>query len=849
MSSSNKRISFKVSARTARLIGRENVATSHGAITELVKNSYDADARMCALLFLRRFPKVPREITNDEYEFLCRLNQEIAGFFEKKENVYQLSDGITSNSLELLDAIFEDFLDLWIIDNGIGMTSKTIEERWMVIGTNVKDTQIKSTGGRTMTGAKGIGRFALDRLGEKSELSSATAGNDTLVHWSVDWKSFEGEDKILEDVKASLENKDRTFPNFISEIGLKHILPERVPGTNEKLNDLSYKSGTALRLQFLRDNWSRKEVHKLKETLETLLPPSDRNDFSIFVYSHNENDSGQWLVNFPPDQFDYRLKASVKADGVVAIRLDRHEFDVDRIRSSFYELEEINVTGFKRDDFSRGFHSYETNLEKLLNPNGDKDISEAYEIGPFEFSFYFSKLSNPTKKIKERFPQKQFDINKRRQWMARSGGIRIYRDGFRVRPFGEPGSQSSDWLLLGDRTARNPTAVGTGKGFWPVPPQQVAGTIDISRVYNPRLDDQSNREGIKDNRAFFVFRQIVVALIHEFEKDRNRIHRNFIWAYNKDHPEDKELKKGDKAARKIFSIQNNLVVPREHLDPETSLDLAKAYERRKSEVESLSDEIQVLRGMATLGTVLVSFTHELKQIQLNMESRQSRLIKSLEGVIDTNRLKKIPKPTNPYEILDRWNREDQKVSRWIDFALSSVTNSKRRRKQIVWQQYFTNLTLFWEHIFQERKITFNFPIDLDSNLVILAHEIDLDSVFFNLVINSIEALTRPSQNKNRMIQAKYISSDKRKVVFEYSDNGPGIPRVFRTPSDIFNYGETSKPEISGLQVEGTGIGMAILKEIIDDYGGNVRVLSELGGPGFCLEISLPRYNKQPDRNP
>ncbi|MCY4184281.1 MAG: sensor histidine kinase [Rhodobacteraceae bacterium] len=846
MDSSKKKVSFKVSARTARLIGRENVATSHGAITELVKNSYDADARMCALLFLRRFPGVPREITKDEYEYLCRLNHEIAGFFEKKGNVYQLPEGIKKTALAFLDTIFEDFLDLWIIDNGIGMTSETIEERWMVIGTDTKDTQFKSTGGRTMTGAKGIGRFALDRLGEKSELYSATADNDVLVYWSVDWNSFEGKDKKLDDVEASLEERLQVFPIFISELGLEPKLPGTVPGPNGKLEGLSYKTGTVLRLQYLRDTWNKNEIEKLKDSLEALLPPSERNDFSIFVYSHNENDSGEWLVNFPPDQFDYRLKASVKADGVVAIRLDRHEFDVERIRPIFYELEEVNVTGYNRDDFIKGFHSYESNLEKLLNPNGDKDISEAYGIGPFEFTFYFNKLTNPSKSILERFPQKRFDANKRRQWMSRSGGIRIYRDGFRVRPFGEPGSQSSDWLLLGDRTARNPTAVGTVKGFWPVPPQQVAGTIDISRVHNPRLDDQSNREGIKNNQAFHIFRQIVVALIHEFEKDRNRIHRNFNLAYKKDHPTEENLKKGDRASRKIIATQDKLVVSRESLDPETSLDLAKAYELRKSEVESLSDEIQVLRGMATLGTVLVSFTHELKQIKANMESRQTRMRKSLERVIDKECLKNIPIYVNPYDILERWEREDQKVSRWVDFALSSVTNSKRQRKQIVWQEYFNNLTMFWENIFQERKITFNFPIDLDSNLVVLAHEIDLDSVFFNLFINSIEVLTRPSQNNNRMIQIKYLSSDEKKVEFEYSDNGPGISKIFKTVSDIFNYGETSKPEEQGLQVEGTGIGMAILKEIIDDYGGNVRVLSELGGPGFNLEIVMPRYNKQPD---
>ena len=35
---------FQVSAKTARLIGRENISDVDGAIIELVKNGYDADA-------------------------------------------------------------------------------------------------------------------------------------------------------------------------------------------------------------------------------------------------------------------------------------------------------------------------------------------------------------------------------------------------------------------------------------------------------------------------------------------------------------------------------------------------------------------------------------------------------------------------------------------------------------------------------------------------------------------------------------------------------------------------------------------------------------------------------------
>ncbi|MEP7006830.1 MAG: alpha/beta hydrolase [Sphingomonas bacterium] len=57
------RIPFRVSARAARLIGRENVATSQGAVTELAKNSYDADARACVILFLRRHATAPASLS------------------------------------------------------------------------------------------------------------------------------------------------------------------------------------------------------------------------------------------------------------------------------------------------------------------------------------------------------------------------------------------------------------------------------------------------------------------------------------------------------------------------------------------------------------------------------------------------------------------------------------------------------------------------------------------------------------------------------------------------------------------------------------------------------------------
>lgn len=79
-------------------------------------------------------------------------------------------------------------------------------------------------------------------------------------------------------------------------------------------------------------------------------------------------------------------------------------------------------------------------------------------------------------------------------------GVKLYRDGCRVRPYGEP---SDDWLEVKARRAR-------GGGKYYVQAQALAGAIYISASTNPGLVDATNREaGIIENEVFVQFRQFV----------------------------------------------------------------------------------------------------------------------------------------------------------------------------------------------------------------------------------------------------------------------------------------------------------------------------------------------------
>lgn len=687
------RVPFKVSARAARLIGRENVASSHGAVTELVKNAYDADATACLVLFLKRWRQTPVAFTPEEMSYLERTHPKFRTLANHQDGIWRVRNDLTEKERALLEAAIADVLDLWIVDNGHGMTAGVIEDQWMVIGTDAKEQNGRSTAGRVVTGAKGIGRFALDRLGQEGELYSALSDSATLVHWLVDWTEFEGAGKVIDDVEAVLEIEQRSLSEILKVNYLDGLLPRQTPDHGAGVKDVTYDCGTVIRIGLLSDSWDEKDTLRLRSTLEALLPPHDRGGFDIFVYDERNSGASGFLDNFPPNQFDYRMQAEVLADGTVNVTLTRQEIDVARISPTVFQLDGMKKSPYMEEDFVRGSVSYESTLAKVIGVD-EAEVGAFKEIGPFSFTLYFFKLQNPTKEVLERFPQKNFDVSSRKRWLQSSGGIRLYRDNFRVRPYGEPRTPSSDWLLLGERSTRNP--VQASRVGWRANPSVVAGTINITKQDNPLLADQSNREGIANERVFTAFREIVVALIKQFEYDRAYILSQFSIAYDIDHPESKTVEEGAKIAEKVVQSSKRDVAESdteaevESAAGESSEDLKKVSlaftsERRKN--EALRDDIQVMRGMATLGTVLVSFTHELKQLQANLDSRATRLSDSIKEVADERKIAQINHIMNPLHLIERLRRQDEKISRWVNFALSTVAPHKRRRREISIQEY------------------------------------------------------------------------------------------------------------------------------------------------------------------
>jgi len=124
-------IRFTVDSALLTELGERLVGRAHVALAELIKNGYDADAK-------------------------------------------------------LVDVMVSD-RQIEVVDNGHGMSRDAFEHFWMRIGSQHKDRRRVSPGGRPLTGSKGVGRLSAQFLAQKMSLETRARGQKAL-RAEVDWK-------------------------------------------------------------------------------------------------------------------------------------------------------------------------------------------------------------------------------------------------------------------------------------------------------------------------------------------------------------------------------------------------------------------------------------------------------------------------------------------------------------------------------------------------------------------------------------------------------------------------------------------------------------------------------------
>ena len=759
-----EKMKYSISARTTILIGREGVSRADGAIIELIKNTYDADADFCYI-----------------------------GFEPEKDRLY-------------------------ILDNGIGMTKNVIEHFWMLIGTDNKKRNYLSDRKRVKSGEKGIGRFALDRLGSRCTMYTKNA-SEALIYWFNDWNSFEKIGKTLDEIEADFDYLDKEFKDVIPQNIIENLnilvdtKIDELKTLGKKSPKFSLDTGTFFIIEGLRDKWDDKEIDKILSVLGFLVPPGEQTQYYIFIQS-DANKLAEEVQCQAIEDYDYKVMASFDGESVKA-KIHRNEYDLKIMPKDLFEEDAFKVEPYTYESFEKGVFEKNVTLSELTGNTNEEFLKKAKEVGPFEFQYVFMKLMGGEGSYYSRI------VNaKRKYWMQEHGGIKIYRDNFVVRPYGDPNSKSYDWLGLDARKGGNPVAVSDKSEKWHVNNAQIQGTVLISRTENSSILDKSSREGIIENEHFEVLTNILQSIISLFEKDRAYIAHHIKDYRNAKEERTSTKEKASDIAREILKKKKKSQSKKES----DSEQLAKAVKFYEEEREELISEIKLLRALATNGLMTTTMAHDLKTINSLLVSR----VEGFRLALNNNDKNLVERNLNDLK------SNDEFLKAWITVVTTQSNKDRRKRlKKDIVKTIETGINML-EPILKRKKVT----LKLNTNKCSATKRIfetDFDSIIYNLIINSIESFESTKCDDREINISLEVVDDK--FFIHYLDNGHGLSEAFKAnPYDIFKYGTTSKQDAKGNQT-GTGLGMYIVASSVNEYNGAYTITKVTDG--FGLDVIIP----------
>lgn len=266
--------------------------------------------------------------------------------------------------------------------------------------------------------------------------------------------------------------------------------------------------------------------------------------------------------------------------------------------------------------------------------------------------------------------------------------------------------------------------------------------------------------------------------------------------------------------------------------------LAALNEQKNLEIEQLREEQKVLRALASSGLMLASFSHDLSKLNNSMNGRFEKIKSLFLANLPIDTFEGYEDRKNPYVLLDLAMQTDEKMQNWLNFSIGIIKKDKRRRKDIILESYFRTLKMTWASIFESRAIRCN--VTGVESLKIRAFEIDFDSIFYNLFSNSIEAFIRMKEERDRTIDINFKRTDD-SIICEYHDSGPGLSPDIVNPEIIMTPLFTTKRNKSTGEEVGTGLGMWIVKLVVEDNDGRINILNPEQGFGMNIIFSLKNF--------
>ena len=764
---------FKICARTVLELGAELISSDVIAFYELIKNAFDAESPTGAEI---RFEIILRR--NDYLKFrrravegladIERLKSDIENSLEQsapKDSLNRFRDVIHgAENLEALvvalDAAHASEDRIIVSDEGTGMSRQDLIDNYLVIGTASRKRAIDAAlvehrGGdrrAPFLGEKGIGRLSAMRLGDRLMVETAKRSDKRLNLLKIDWSAFEDLDAMLEEID---------------------VAPKRgasKPGENW--------SGTKLIVTALTADWTRDRVKYLGE-----------NDFARLTDPFADAKRRPRIAIFwngtrmPVAHMDRNLLSHAHAfvRGRYVYRESRPALQCtfEALDLGFEHPHEVEKRDFALADLEGS----------ISGTSGEVPLSALDSLGPFEFETYWFNRQRLGRI--DSIGDRKIVRDLQRRW----SGILLFRDGFRVLPYGE---DDDDWLAL-DRRALASTGYLLNK-------TQFVGRVTISRLGNQLLIDQTNREGLRvcpEQQAFVNLLQLAIqSQLRDFLREVERRHKDQPLDITEAKTDVSNLEKRAKAAlrqiRRIAPQSSKTIEELQH----TFFEIKEFFDRAQRRIDEVESENRQMVQMAGVGLLVEVIAHEL-----------ARSTENALAALEALRGRDVPEQIGG--LLNTLRSEMTSVSRRVR-VLDPLSVSGRQRKETF------NVNTLIEDILSGHDLQFErhdvkLKVSLADNPIrIRAVKGMIVQIFENLLSNSLYWLNVRKQHEPDFQPRIAIAMEGVPLTITYEDNGRGIAlenreSVFRA---FFSLKEKSKRR---------GLGLYIARECAEYHGGRLTL--------------------------
>lgn len=764
-----QQLHYSVSSGLKDLIGKQLITDEYVAIFELVKNSFDAHATEVIISF---------------------------------ENLY-------SNNCKII-----------IQDNGKGMNFEHIKQKWLFVAYSAKkdgteDNDYRSNLGvrKYYAGAKGVGRFSCDKLGQQLKLitkyDEPNAKTEILY---TDWTKFE------DSSKARFE-----------EIGVKHEA--------KKGSDFPLIHGTILEITGIDEvKWNRNKILELKKKLEKLILPSAGLDDNIKLHD-KERRKFKILINVPDElEEDKKLSNSI---------------------SDYYKKVNGSVKNFVFEKL--GLKT--TRIDLTISKDGAEIKTELIDRGRPIYRITERNKYNYLKDISFKI----FHMNTSAKGMFTRtmgfsvysyGHVLLYKNGFRVYPFGE--IQDDPLGVQLRKSHKERSRLDT---------RSISGRIEINGD-NPNFIESTSRDGgIIENNAFYELKNCYHNLLSRFE---NYVVDVISWGKDIDIELLNEQEQKDKMLTLIQELtESNEITELWYSDELIDILSARQETTAKKLLINLQRVAEKTGESALLDDIVLAQkrikdledrTIEAEKIAEESESTIEEVTQALEfseerrryielkdrSISDDARalLHSIKIVTNKIysniEITTRKLKEDKLKKKELLERLGIIRSSadkavkisklitradfkgQSEKKTIDIAQYLEEYFTEYGDLFDDEQIKFEVTNENSASLIRKINVLDLSIAMDNLIANSEKASA-----KKILIN---IENENNCLTIIFSDDGNGLDyKYLKTPDIIFQLGITN--------TNGSGIGLhtvrkmfKLMKAKIEFVGNNIN----LSGASFKI---------------